>query len=637
MDLKEFYMITKTGKRLLSVLTAAAIAAGTLPGLTFKKTHAVTSADLTISEAGVQFICDKEGFTSKCKVDGTQSSIGYGTRCTGSSVQPHAAGSHSITREQAFLDMTNQIETIFVPKVQRQTEGLEMTQNQFDALVSFCYNSGGGTTLVTQTPLVQYLMGNYSAAEAKIRYATFWTKYNGTPYQGLINRRISEADYFFAGTDFPEPDVVPEPVSVPDGQYYLVNAATGMYMSYAGNEACIYLRDADGSDAQKFQLSAEPDGSYEMHAVSDSKMLINCAVSKGSQITFGTKVTGRPDFNDSTQRYFLVPSENGRYLLADGYRRTYVIGASKTENDSPVIMEEYFAGQALQEWTLLPVGQTLPETEPTEELTESPTEAETEAATEPETETMEETEKRLPEFPSEAGLKDGSYCLENVGSGMVLQAADAEDGICSLLLGQNREAAEQIFQLQYQESGKYQILPEYLKRTGDDWFVSCKTTDEGSVAEGTKLQASPASDGELQQFYLVPTDSGTYLIIGGNGSLVIGAADTELESGIEMQAYSAESLRQQWRLIPYVSECILGDLDSNHVVNALDAALLLSAAANIGAGEPSGMCRAQEAASDLNQDGNIDSLDATVILGYASYSGTGGGGTFEIFAQGYRY
>ncbi len=65
-----------------------------------------------------------------------------------------------------------------------------------------------------------------------------------------------------------------------------------------------------------------------------------------------------------------------------------------------------------------------------------------------------------------------------------------------------------------------------------------------------------------------------------------------------------------------------GDLDGDNIVNTTDAALLLTAAAQSGAGEQRSI--AQTAAADLNGDGAGDAADAALILQYAAYAGTGG-------------
>ncbi|MBQ9679941.1 MAG: lysozyme [Ruminococcus sp.] len=165
---------------------------------------AKTSADFSISDNGIAFICAREGFHSNCYKDNTQSSIGYGTKCTGSSVQPHTSGSHSITRERALAEMKSQVDSTYSPRVRCQTTGITMNQTQFDALVSLCYNTGGGTTIISNSPLVKYLRGSYSESQARTAYSCYYVKSGGTTLQGLINRRNAEADLFFSGSS-PDP------------------------------------------------------------------------------------------------------------------------------------------------------------------------------------------------------------------------------------------------------------------------------------------------------------------------------------------------------------------------------------------------------------------------------------------------
>lgn len=71
----------------------------------------------------------------------------------------------------------------------------------------------------------------------------------------------------------------------------------------------------------------------------------------------------------------------------------------------------------------------------------------------------------------------------------------------------------------------------------------------------------------------------------------------------------------------------LGDINDDSRVNASDAALVLIAAARLGAEGVSGMTAVQEQAADVNGDSLIDASDAAVILQYAAYIGSGGTGS----------
>ena len=66
-----------------------------------------------------------------------------------------------------------------------------LTQNQFDSLVSYTYNTGGSDTL--------FKLINKKAPEAQVR-KWFETKYitaNGVKLAGLVRRRKAESDLFF--------------------------------------------------------------------------------------------------------------------------------------------------------------------------------------------------------------------------------------------------------------------------------------------------------------------------------------------------------------------------------------------------------------------------------------------------------
>ena len=68
---------------------------------------------------------------------------------------------------------------------------IPITQNQFDALVSYTYNTGGSDTL--------FKLINKKAPEDQIRrwFETKYTTSGGVSMPGLIRRRKAEADLFF--------------------------------------------------------------------------------------------------------------------------------------------------------------------------------------------------------------------------------------------------------------------------------------------------------------------------------------------------------------------------------------------------------------------------------------------------------
>ncbi|MBR3629463.1 MAG: leucine-rich repeat protein [Oscillospiraceae bacterium] len=69
---------------------------------------------------------------------------------------------------------------------------------------------------------------------------------------------------------------------------------------------------------------------------------------------------------------------------------------------------------------------------------------------------------------------------------------------------------------------------------------------------------------------------------------------------------------------------IPGDVNGDSLVNASDAAQILIAAANIGAGNSSGLTIRQWSVANVNYDSTVNATDAAQVLIYAAYIGAGG-------------
>ena len=251
--------------RWIAVCVALVLGVGMCSGL---PSRAATSADMTISQNGIDFIKEREGFSAKCYYDGAQSSIGYGTKC---GTKAHASGLHSITRADAETAMRNEINRSYIPNVRRQTSGIEMNQNQFDALVSFTYNTGGGTSMIKNSPLVKYLRGEMSQAEATSAFQNYVVTNSATGKvdSGLQKRRRLEAELFFSGVN-PDPNP-PTNLSITsnDGKYkggdtvtftFSCSNATEMYIPIDVNGERKYFIDVSGRSS--YTCSFDTPGVY---------------------------------------------------------------------------------------------------------------------------------------------------------------------------------------------------------------------------------------------------------------------------------------------------------------------------------------------------------------------------------------
>ena len=78
-------------------------------------------------------------------------------------------------------------------------------------------------------------------------------------------------------------------------------------------------------------------------------------------------------------------------------------------------------------------------------------------------------------------------------------------------------------------------------------------------------------------------------------------------------------------------EYTLGDVNADGEVNSVDASLILVAAASFGLHGTTGLEAWQEAAGNVNADDAVDAVDASIVLTFASSAGLGGGSRLEDF------
>ncbi|WP_455475697.1 lysozyme [Bartonella sp. B17] len=146
-----------------------------------------------ISKEGLMLIKQWEGLRLQSYQDAIGVwTIGYGH--TNAAGEPLVRKGMSITEKVAedilFQDL-KQFE-----KVVEQAVVVPLTDEQFAALVSFCYNVG--TTAFCNSTLLRKLnKGDYEAVPFELQR---WTKAGGKRLQGLVNRRAAEAGLWARGS-----------------------------------------------------------------------------------------------------------------------------------------------------------------------------------------------------------------------------------------------------------------------------------------------------------------------------------------------------------------------------------------------------------------------------------------------------
>lgn len=141
---------------------------------------------MKISKNGLQMIKNFEGLLliASNKLDGVWT-VGYG--CT-VGVKPY----QRVTEKQAEQMLLREVakHEVYVSKYENQ---LKLNQNQFDALVSFSYNCGGGNL----KNLVADKNGKATRDKETIaKKMLLYNKCNGKVMKGLANRRQKEHEIF---------------------------------------------------------------------------------------------------------------------------------------------------------------------------------------------------------------------------------------------------------------------------------------------------------------------------------------------------------------------------------------------------------------------------------------------------------
>lgn len=190
-------------KRCLSFITALVIAGTYMlyPTQLFNDTsgYSYAAAASRISENGIALIKEFEGFLQYAKWDYKQWSIGYGT---GVDKNDYPNG---ITEAEADR-LLREVVVVYEGYVQTflNKYNISVTQNQYDALVSFTYNLGNVWRNESEVTIRTYLINgisNYTDKQIKDAFM-LWCKAGGEVLPGLLRRREREADLFLSDFEY---------------------------------------------------------------------------------------------------------------------------------------------------------------------------------------------------------------------------------------------------------------------------------------------------------------------------------------------------------------------------------------------------------------------------------------------------
>jgi lysozyme len=154
------------------------------------------SAGQSLSGAGARFIAAFEGFRARLYDDAAgHCTIGYGhlVHHGPSNGSEPAEFRRGISRERA-LELLHADAERAADAVRREVK-VPLSQEQFDALVSFVFNVGGGG-FTSSTLLRELNAGNYDAVPPQLAR---WVKAGGQTLAGLVRRRAAEGRLFAEG------------------------------------------------------------------------------------------------------------------------------------------------------------------------------------------------------------------------------------------------------------------------------------------------------------------------------------------------------------------------------------------------------------------------------------------------------
>jgi lysozyme len=139
---------------------------------------------MRVSVAGLALIRKFEGLRTTAYRDAARVlTIGYGH--TSKAGPPLVHEGMTITPREADMILSRDVRK-FEERVNKAVK-VPLNQAQFDALVSFVFNTGR----LEDTTLLAFLnRGNYAAVPAQMMQ---WTRAGGKTLQGLVNRRAAEA------------------------------------------------------------------------------------------------------------------------------------------------------------------------------------------------------------------------------------------------------------------------------------------------------------------------------------------------------------------------------------------------------------------------------------------------------------
>lgn len=147
---------------------------------------------MKVSQNGKEFIMKHEGVRLKAYLCPAKvPTIGWGNTLYENSTKVKMGDEISLEKAK---ELFSTIITKFEKSVLSALKGGVVTQNQFDALVSFTYNLGAGN--LNKSTLLKKVIAHPNDLTIRDEFMK-WNKAGGKVLSGLTKRRAQEADLYF--------------------------------------------------------------------------------------------------------------------------------------------------------------------------------------------------------------------------------------------------------------------------------------------------------------------------------------------------------------------------------------------------------------------------------------------------------
>ncbi len=181
-------------KRFLGAVLAVALVVSCFTLFAFN-VHATTN--MKASDACINTIKELEGFFAIPYWDYSQWTVGFGTTCPADRLEEYkVTGIPVEDAEELLREQLAKFEKAVNEYAKKHN--LKLTQNQFDALVSFTYNLGSSTLTKSSSTLSKAILSG--ASDNELIYAfSIYCMAGGEYMPGLMRRRLVEANMFIHG------------------------------------------------------------------------------------------------------------------------------------------------------------------------------------------------------------------------------------------------------------------------------------------------------------------------------------------------------------------------------------------------------------------------------------------------------